>query len=145
MQAYSFNRLGIQQGKSTEGLRQTRERDQPGRTMRQSKNLEVLRRHALSTYALEPGIYACIQAFNCVLLYLYSLLVAGSLDYPVDVDAGDVDVLLRKGSHIHHLLHLHRDTQKRQDELSPPKCCLTVVIAMEIQREYHWKNHSTRK
>ncbi|TNN64487.1 hypothetical protein EYF80_025235 [Liparis tanakae] len=35
----------------------------------------------------------------------------GPLDNPVDVDAGDVDVLFGKGPHLHHLLHLHGDTR----------------------------------
>lgn len=49
-----------------------------------------------------------IQALKGHVLYLNPFLVAGSLDNPVDVDAGYVDVLFSKGPDIHHLLHLQR-------------------------------------
>lgn len=39
-------------------------------------------------------------------LYLNPFLIAGSLDNPMDVDAGYVDVLCSKGPNIYHLLHL---------------------------------------
>lgn len=51
--------------------------------------------------------YVCIG----LVLYLNPFFVAGSLDNPVDVDAGYVDVLFSKGPHLHHLLHLHGDTR----------------------------------
>lgn len=46
-----------------------------------------------------------------LVLYLNPFFVASSLDNPVDVDAGYVDVLFCKGPNIHHLLHLRRDTE----------------------------------
>lgn len=45
------------------------------------------------------------------MLYLNPFLIAGSLDNPVDVDAGYVDVFFSKGPNIHNLLHLHTDTE----------------------------------
>lgn len=42
-------------------------------------------------------------------MYLNPFLVTASLDDPVDVDAGYVDVLFSKGPNIHHFLYLHRD------------------------------------
>lgn len=46
--------------------------------------------------------------------HLDPFLVAISLDDPVDVDAGDVDVLCCKCAHIYNLLHL--TTEHRLDE-----------------------------
>lgn len=55
---------------------------------------------------LQPSM----NPLRCLEAHLYPLLVAVSLNDPVDVDTGDVDVLLRKRTHVHHLLHLHRRT-----------------------------------
>lgn len=60
-------------------------------------------------------ISSFISALKVLIFYLNPFLVAVPLDDPVDVDAGDVDVLFSKGPDIHHLLHLHRDTES--DEL----------------------------
>lgn len=45
-------------------------------------------------------------------LYLDPFFVAISLDNPVHVDAGYVDVLFGKSPNIHHLLHLRREAQR---------------------------------
>lgn len=50
-----------------------------------------------------------------LLLYLNPFFVAVSLDNPMDIDAGYVDVLCSKVPNIHHLLHLQRI---KSDELS---------------------------
>lgn len=44
--------------------------------------------------------------------YLDPFFVAISLDNPVHVDAGYVDVLFGKSPNIHHLLHLRREAQR---------------------------------
>lgn len=49
---------------------------------------------------------------RCLVLYLNPFLVAVSLDNPVDVDAGYVDVLFSEGPNIHHFFHLHRDIEE---------------------------------
>lgn len=45
-------------------------------------------------------------------LYLNPFFIAISLDNPVHVDAGYVDVLFGKSPNIHHLLHLRREAQR---------------------------------
>lgn len=52
-----------------------------------------------------------MQAVKGLVLYLNPFLEAGSLDNPVDIDAGYVDVLCSEGPNIHYLLHLHTDTE----------------------------------
>lgn len=54
--------------------------------------------------------------FKWTVLYLDPFFVAASLDDPVDVDARYVDVLFGEGADVHHLLHLHRDTEIERDE-----------------------------
>lgn len=71
--------------------------------------------------------------FLFVLLYLDPLLVAGSLDDPVDIDAGYVDVLCSKGPNIHHLFHLHRDRMMNSAP-SPIKCLVTLEIKDQIRK-----------
>lgn len=62
--------------------------------------------------------------------YLDPFFVAGSLDDPLDVDAGYVDVLFSEGPNIHHLLHLHRDTVK---------CLTTIEIKFHTLAELHYQ------
>lgn len=72
-------------------------------------------------------------ALKGLVLYLNPFLVAGSLDNPVDVDAGYVDVLFSKGPNIHHLLHLHRDTEWWAPS-SPVRCLTTLEIKVQIRK-----------
>lgn len=62
-----------------------------------------------------------------LVLYLDPFLIAGSLDHPVDVDAGYVDVLFSKSPNIHHFFHLQTDTQ-----WAPPSP-VTYLTILEIK------------
>lgn len=45
------------------------------------------------------------------IFYLNPFLIAASLDNPVHIDTGDVDVLRGKRPDVHHLLHLSKDAE----------------------------------
>lgn len=67
--------------------------------------------------------------------HLDPFLVAITLDDPVDVDAGDVDVLCCKCAHVYNLLHLKTERRPAEGDNEIKVSCFFVIQRKKLKTE----------